>query len=57
MRGEHMDNGNSNNNRGADAKMAENMDGFNTIFDDVFRTIAQKMPFLLIPLINAKITV
>ena len=23
-----------------------------TIFDDVFRTIAQKMPFLLIPLIN-----
>lgn len=52
-----MDNGNSNNNRGADAKMAENMDGFNTIFDDVFRTIAQKMPFLLIPLINAKITV
>lgn len=25
---------------------------FNTIFDDVFRTIAQKMPFLLIPLIN-----
>lgn len=52
-----MDNGNSNNNREADAKMAENMDGFNTIFDDVFRTIAQKMPFLLIPLINAKITV
>ena len=26
--------------------------GFNTIFDDVFRTIAQKMPYLLIPLIN-----
>lgn len=25
---------------------------FNTVFDDVFRTIAQKMPFLLIPLIN-----
>lgn len=25
---------------------------FNTIFDDVFRTISQKMPFLLIPLIN-----
>lgn len=23
-----------------------------TIFDDVFRTIAQKMPALLIPLIN-----
>ena len=23
-----------------------------TIFDDVFRTIAQKMPYLLIPLIN-----
>ena len=26
--------------------------GFNTIFDDVFRTMAQKMPFLMIPLIN-----
>lgn len=26
--------------------------GNSTIFDDVFRTIAQKMPFLLIPLIN-----
>lgn len=23
-----------------------------TIFDDVFRTIAQKIPYLLIPLIN-----
>ena len=30
----------------------ENGESFNTIFDDVFRTIAQKMPFLLIPLIN-----
>lgn len=29
-----------------------NQEGFHTIFDDVFRTIAQKMPFLLIPLIN-----
>ena len=28
-----------------------------TIFDDVFRTIAQKMPFLLIPLINGKRTI
>ena len=25
---------------------------FNTIFDDVFRTISEKMPFLMIPLIN-----
>lgn len=32
--------------------LIENREGFNTIFDDVFRTIAQKMPFLLIPLIN-----
>ena len=30
----------------------EGGESFNTIFDDVFRTIAQKMPFLLIPLIN-----
>ncbi len=30
----------------------EGEESFNTIFDDVFRTIAQKMPFLLIPLIN-----
>lgn len=30
----------------------EDKESFNTIFDDVFRTIAQKMPFLLIPLIN-----
>lgn len=30
----------------------EERGSFNTIFDDVFRTIAQKMPFLLIPLIN-----
>ena len=34
------------------AEIAENGEGFNTVFDDVFRTIAQKMPFLLIPLIN-----
>ena len=38
-------------------KKAENLPnsenaGFNTIFDDVFRTIAQKIPDLLIPLIN-----
>lgn len=26
--------------------------GGSTIFDDVFRTIAQKIPYLLIPLIN-----
>ncbi len=45
-----MDNGN--NNSAVNAGMAENREGFNTIFDDVFRTIAQKMPFLLIPLIN-----
>lgn len=30
----------------------ENETGSGTIFDDVFRTIAQKMPYLLIPLIN-----
>ena len=30
----------------------ERENGGSTIFDDVFRTIAQKMPFLLIPLIN-----
>ena len=35
-----------------DAEIAENGEGFNTVLDDVFRTIAQKMPFLLIPLIN-----
>ncbi len=29
-----------------------NENGSSTIFDDVFRTIAQKMPYLLIPLIN-----
>lgn len=29
-----------------------NETGSSTIFDDVFRTIAQKMPYLLIPLIN-----
>lgn len=34
------------------AEIAENGEGFNTVFDDVFRTIAQKMSFLLIPLIN-----
>ena len=34
------------------AEIAENGEGFNTVLDDVFRTIAQKMPFLLIPLIN-----
>lgn len=45
-----MNNGNSNS--AASDKMTENREGFNTIFDDVFRTIAQKMPFLLIPLIN-----
>lgn len=45
-----MDKGNSNST--VNDKMAENREGFNTIFDDVFRTIAQKMPFLLIPLIN-----
>ena len=32
--------------------LAETREGFDTVFDDVFRTIAQKMPFLLIPLIN-----
>ena len=32
--------------------LAETGEGFDTVFDDVFRTIAQKMPFLLIPLIN-----
>ena len=31
---------------------AENTADHSTIFDDVFRTIAQKMPQLLIPLIN-----
>ena len=31
---------------------AKNTTGHSTIFDDVFRTIAQKMPQLLIPLIN-----
>ena len=30
----------------------ENTTEHSTIFDDVFRTIAQKMPQLLIPLIN-----
>lgn len=35
-----------------DAEIAENGEGFNTVLDDVFRTIAPKMPFLLIPLIN-----
>ena len=34
------------------ASKAEDCGNFNTIFDDVFRTIAQKMPTLLIPLIN-----
>lgn len=33
-------------------RLMEGGESFNTIFDDVFRTIAQKMPFLLIPLIN-----
>lgn len=42
----------SNINSAADAGMAENGGVSGTIFDDVFRTIAQKMPFLLIPLIN-----
>lgn len=32
--------------------LTENREGFNTILDDVFRTISQKMLFLLIPLIN-----
>ncbi|MCI8664821.1 MAG: hypothetical protein HFG69_16520 [Hungatella sp.] len=36
----------------ADSIYQENGSGSGTIFDDVFRTIAQKMPFLLIPLIN-----
>lgn len=36
----------------ADILERENEAGGGTIFDDVFRTIAQKMPFLLIPLIN-----
>lgn len=34
------------------ASKAEDCGNFNTIFDDVFRTISQKMPSLLIPLIN-----
>ncbi len=33
-------------------RQLEDSENFNTIFDDVFRTIAQKMPFLLIPVIN-----
>lgn len=33
-------------------KILEKETAGGTIFDDVFRTIAQKMPFLLIPLIN-----
>lgn len=45
-----MDNGNSSS--AASAGMTENREGFNTVFDDVFWTIAQKMPSLLIPLIN-----
>lgn len=34
------------------ASKVEDCGNFNTIFDDVFRTISQKMPSLLIPLIN-----
>ena len=34
------------------AKAEEKKTGNSTIFDDVFRTIAQKLPYLLIPLIN-----
>ena len=41
-----------NNSSTESAEQEENSNSFNTIFDDVFRTIAQKMPFLLIPLIN-----
>lgn len=41
-----------NNSSVEETEITENGEGFNTVFDDVFRTIAQKMPFLLIPLIN-----
>ena len=41
-----------NNSNAWDTGRTGNQEGFHTIFDDVFRTIAQKMPFLLIPLIN-----
>jgi len=37
---------------GKDNTVQASQNGDGTIFDDVFRTIAQKMPFLLIPLIN-----
>lgn len=33
-------------------KKKKKQQSLNTIFDDVFRTIAEKMPFLMIPLIN-----
>ena len=35
-----------------DVTQQSNKEIHGTIFDDVFRTIAQKMPYLLIPLIN-----
>ena len=35
-----------------DVTTEANKEVHGTIFDDVFRTIAQKMPYLLIPLIN-----
>ncbi len=41
-----------NNSNVEDTRQTEDGGSFNTIFDDVFRTIAQKMPSLLIPLIN-----
>ncbi len=44
--------GKDNKNDVESASQAEDCGNFNTIFDDVFRTIAQKMPSLLIPLIN-----
>ena len=44
--------GKDNKNDVESASQAGDCGNFNTIFDDVFRTIAQKMPSLLIPLIN-----